>query len=157
MPLISPCIIEGLRQKVRQIGEADVDLCSFVFRRRFSSNIKRLGGVGHVLWCSWEVVQNCSMISRGYTDPEPSGTWGVLNSGIWLSLNVPGGWIYLAILYVFISLLCCPYCSYSIRSKVLKVNHYLQKLFQWFQWLSKKDSLVISRGYTAPEFRPSGA
>ena len=32
--------------------------------------------------------------------PEPSGTWGVLDSGIWLSLNVPGGWIYLAIPYV---------------------------------------------------------
>jgi len=49
---------------------------------------------------SFTVFQNSSMISRGYAYTEPSGTWGVLDSGIWLSLNVPGGWIYLAILYV---------------------------------------------------------
>ena len=31
---------------------------------------------------------------------EIAGIGSVLDSGIWLSLNVPGGWIYLAILYV---------------------------------------------------------
>ena len=33
---------------------------------------------------------------------EIAGIGSVLDSGIWLSLNVPGGWIYLAILYVCI-------------------------------------------------------
>ena len=57
MPLVSPCIIEGLRQKVKQIGDSDVDLCSFVFRRRFSNDIKRLGGAGGSLIVSFKIVQ----------------------------------------------------------------------------------------------------
>lgn len=51
--------------------------------------------------------------------PDPSGTWGVLNSGIWLSLNVPGGWIYLAILYVglFPPLLPLLFLQYKAKGR----------------------------------------
>ena len=57
MPLVSPCIIEGLRQKVKQIGDSDVDLCSFVFRWDLFCNINGLGGAGGSQIVSFKIVQ----------------------------------------------------------------------------------------------------
>jgi hypothetical protein len=62
------------------------------------------------------------MISRGYKDPEPSGTWGVLNSGINLSKTFPAGGSICDPLCGKPSCPPFPYCSYSIAPPGVEVN-----------------------------------
>jgi hypothetical protein len=55
-----------------------------------------------ILWITPGSAHKVYYVKLGLGCTEPSGTRGVLDSGIWLALNVPGGWIYLAILYVVV-------------------------------------------------------
>ena len=73
-----------------------------------------------------------------------AGTWGVLDSGINLSDYVPGVCGALDPLYVFDSLLRCPYCSYSIWPEPENVNRRGEKNPQCFQEVRKKINFLFS-------------